>query len=113
MSNCAKYMTTIRRELSNLIFYYSIVFNDLLGNYHDKNKYAKIVRDCLNSEWIRVGVGDIFGQQKPYTDYMVSVCSPKVPQKDNVIDCGVFVCRYAYNWFLLKNETFSHGSIDR
>ena len=74
VSNCAKYMTTIRREFSNLIFYYSIVFNDSLGNYHDKNKYAKIVRDWLNSEWIQVGVGDIFGQQKPYTDDLISVC---------------------------------------
>ena len=33
--------------------------------------------------------------------------TPSIPYQDNGCDCGVFVCRYAYNLFQMRNNCFS------
>ena len=34
-----------------------------------------------------------------------------VPQQNNGTDCGVFVCRYAYNMMLMQNYKFTQHTI--
>jgi Ulp1 family protease len=35
-----------------------------------------------------------------------------VPRQRNNSDCGVFVCRYAYNLYLMSNQVFSLSGIE-
>ena len=35
-----------------------------------------------------------------------------MPQQNNTCDCGVYVCRYAYNMYLMRNRTFTKSDID-
>ena len=34
-----------------------------------------------------------------------------MPQQNNTCDCGVYVCRYAYNMYLMRNRTFTKSDI--
>ena len=35
-----------------------------------------------------------------------------MPQQNITCDCGVYVCRYAYNMYLVRNRTFTKSDID-
>ena len=34
-----------------------------------------------------------------------------VPRQENCCDCGIFVCRYAYNLYIMRNQTFSYSGV--
>uniref|UniRef100_A0A7S2AA63 Ubiquitin-like protease family profile domain-containing protein n=1 Tax=Trieres chinensis TaxID=1514140 RepID=A0A7S2AA63_TRICV len=81
-----------------------ILFFDSL-KAHRKSKVASKVRGWLNSEAMRLGK---FGSEdKPFSVSSMKVYDPKIPYQDNSWDCGVFVCRYAYSLFLLREENFN------
>jgi Ulp1 family protease len=33
--------------------------------------------------------------------------------QDNTVDCGVFVCRYAYNLYTMRNRTFPRSQLKK
>ena len=35
-----------------------------------------------------------------------------MPQNNNTCDCGVYVCRYTYNMYLMRNRSFTNSDID-
>ena len=35
-----------------------------------------------------------------------------MPEQKNSYDCGVYVCRYAYNMYLMRNRSFKKADID-
>merc|ERR1712194_416627 len=63
---------------------------------HNRGSYAKHIRKWLNCEWKRLGKAMLLR-------------SPKIPYQENGCDCGVFVCRYAYSLFLMRNDKFTWG----
>lgn len=67
---------------------------------HRKQKVAKKVREWLNSEWQRI-------QQAADTPFRLEsapLYDPKIPYQNNSWDCGVFVCKYAYSVFSMRNQ---------
>ena len=102
---------------------------------HNKYVYAKHIRQWLNSEHRRLGRGEVIGRTDPFTHDCIRVVSPKstyfnlfvllfttgsnllshlicqmyspVPYQENGCDCGVFVCRYAYNLYIMRHLRFT------
>jgi hypothetical protein len=37
----------------------------------------------------------------------------KVPYQENGCDCGVFVCRYAYNLYIMRDQVFSYFGLKK
>jgi hypothetical protein len=80
---------------------------------HRKNKVARSIYQWLNYEWKRLkkrGVGDSNSKQ-PFTPKLMPLLTPNIPYQDNGCDCGVFVCRYAYNLFQMRSNCFSQFDI--
>jgi len=74
-----------------------------------------LVREWLNSEWNRLGQGKIGTGRtnEPFRKSKMPSKSLAVPQQNNGCDCGVFVCRYAYNMVvLMRNQHFTWSDID-
>ena len=104
---------------------------------HSKNMYAKHTRKWLNFEWKRLGKGKVGGNIEPFYPNSMPSLSPKskafylfavilftclissdlylpfilVPYQANDCDGGVFVCRYAYNLFLMRHLKFTWEDI--
>lgn len=75
---------------------------------HQKNRIAKNIHGWLNFEWRRLKKGGGRGLPKlPFDKQSMPVFTPTIPYQDNGCDCGVFVCRYAYNLFQMRNNCFS------
>lgn len=75
---------------------------------HQKNRIAKNIHVWLNFEWRRLKKGGSKDLPKqPFDRTYMPVFTPTVPYQDNGCDCGVFVCRYAYNLFQMRNNCFS------
>jgi len=88
----------------------SILFLDSL-RMHNKNTYARHIRDWLNCEWKRLGKGKVGDRSAPFTKEGMTLTSPKIPYQENGCDCGVFVCRYAYNLFMMRHQKFTWKDI--
>lgn len=113
--------------------YPCILFFDSL-KAHRSNLVAKNVRKWLNSEWARLKAAESDAVFKLFSPQSMPVYSPKsksapralvsghrgsfltafmsVPYQDNSWDCGVFVCRYAYAMYLLRDKAFSLGDVN-
>lgn len=75
---------------------------------HQKNRIAKSIYGWLNFEWRRLKKRGGKGFPKiPFDKSGMPVFTPTIPYQDNGCDCGVFVCRYAYNLFQMRNNCFS------
>jgi hypothetical protein len=74
---------------------------------HRKNKIARSIYEWLNFEWKRLKKRGKAPDQ-PFTSEYMPVLTPKIPYQENGCDCGVFVCRYAYNLFQMRSKCFSH-----
>jgi len=86
-----------------------ILFLDSL-KMHSKHNYAKHIRKWLNFQWKRLGKGKVHGVT-PFRDDTMRLKSPKIPYQENGCDCGVFVCRYAYNLYKMKHLKFTWDDI--
>jgi len=84
-----------------------LLFLDSL-KMHQKNKIARNIYGWLNFEWKRLKKrgGKDFPKQ-PFDKSQMPVLTPTIPYQDNGCDCGVFVCRYAYNLFQMRDNCFS------
>eukprot|EP00985_Skeletonema_marinoi_P016788 scaffold9065_cov239-Skeletonema_marinoi.AAC.1 len=81
-----------------------LLFLDSLS-MHRKNKIARSIYEWLNFEWKRLKKrGD---KPQPFKKDSMPVLTPHIPRQDNGCDCGVFVCRYAYNLFQMRSNRFS------
>ena len=104
---------------------------------HQKQTYAKLIRQWLNCEWKRLGKGKVGNSTVPFDNRNMPLLTPKskahilnycfrylflhhliacfpfvsVPYQDNGCDCGVFVCRYAYNLYIMRNMDFTLNDI--
>ena len=102
-----------------------ILFFDSL-KAHGSRSVGNKVRKWLTSEWQR-RQQDTFSFSEsnlpvitPKSTYCYSLRNPcahdaclslsSVPEQTNGCDCGVFVCRYAYAMYLMRNETFTYES---
>ena len=115
-----------------LFVLYSILFFDSL-KMHSKNVYAKHIRKWLNYEWERLGrVNHPFDAKRLplvspksrfcficlfhsiilsrtffFSHLLSMTLLVPVPYQDNGYDCGIFVCRYAYNLYVMRHLRFS------
>ena len=114
---------------------YSILFLDSL-KMHSKNTYARHIRSWLNCEWKRLGHGKkpIFDTESLplvsprsrflspfpfdnmscrifsfFSSLLTMISLIPVPYQDNGCDCGIFVCRYAYNLYIMRHQKFTCG----
>ena len=79
---------------------------DSLGNstIHDGKDIGWAIRNVLNSEWQRHYNTTLDRTSRPFTHRCLPLLTPKVVRQDNGFDCGMFVCRYAFNCIqLIKN----------
>ena len=76
---------------------------------HQKQRIASDIYKWLNFEWKRLKKGKVNGySSRVFGTQTMPLLTPKIPYQDNGCDCGVFVCRYAYNLFqMCNNYTFS------
>eukprot|EP00804_Cyclotella_cryptica_P023147 CCRYP_000358-RA/>CCRYP_000358-RA protein AED:0.01 eAED:0.01 QI:1097/1/1/1/0.75/0.66/9/214/1028 len=87
-----------------------ILFLDSL-RMHRKERVAKRMREWLNFEWNR-SMKDTEGfRPDPFSREQMKLVTPKVPYQENGCDCGVFVCRYAYNLYTMRSEKFTRSGI--
>jgi len=89
-----------------------ILFLDSL-KAHRKARVANKVRNWLNHEAKRLGkFTELFQVRDPklFNKNTMEVIDPKVPYQDNSWDCGVFVCRYAYALYLMRNRRITYGA---
>eukprot|EP00563_Minutocellus_polymorphus_P004411 CAMPEP_0181044106 /NCGR_PEP_ID=MMETSP1070-20121207/13080_1 /TAXON_ID=265543 /ORGANISM="Minutocellus polymorphus, Strain NH13" /LENGTH=1161 /DNA_ID=CAMNT_0023122511 /DNA_START=127 /DNA_END=3612 /DNA_ORIENTATION=+ len=87
-----------------------ILFLDSL-KAHRKARVATKVRNWLNHEAKRLGkFTELFEAKNPklFNKETMEVIDPKVPYQDNSWDCGVFVCRYAYALYLMRNKQITY-----
>jgi hypothetical protein len=101
-------------------------------------KVARQLRQWLNFEWNRSMNDEAGFEKNPFTENKMALVAPRgecvclclclvrlirpvnqislqlllVPYQDNGCDCGVFVCRYAYNLYLMRNQIFSFADIE-
>lgn len=81
-----------------------ILFLDSL-KAHQKTQVAHRIRQWLNSEWQRLHKSSSI--PNPFQSKTMPVIDPKIPYQNNSWDCGVFVCRYAFALYKLRNISFS------
>mmetsp|Transcript_10341 Transcript_10341/g.17114 ORF Transcript_10341/g.17114 Transcript_10341/m.17114 type:complete len:334 (-) Transcript_10341:57-1058(-) len=81
-----------------------LLFLDSL-NMHQKRKVAKKIYEWLNFEWKRLKKSSDKDFRQPFYRESMPLFTPKIPYQDNGCDCGVFVCRYAFNLFQMRNES--------
>eukprot|EP00531_Pseudo-nitzschia_arenysensis_P017418 CAMPEP_0116119764 /NCGR_PEP_ID=MMETSP0329-20121206/2819_1 /TAXON_ID=697910 /ORGANISM="Pseudo-nitzschia arenysensis, Strain B593" /LENGTH=1105 /DNA_ID=CAMNT_0003613495 /DNA_START=267 /DNA_END=3584 /DNA_ORIENTATION=+ len=79
-----------------------VLFFDSL-NMHQKTRVHRHVMNWLNSEWQRKNNPE----EKPFNKQTFKIYDPQVPRQNNGSDCGVFVCRYAFAMFQLRDRKFS------
>lgn len=75
---------------------------------HKKVKMWKVIQQWLNAEAKRLGKFQRLGKIEPFNTQSLPIVDPKVPRQDNSWDCGVFVCRYAFNILRLLRMPFAH-----
>ena len=65
----------------------------------EKEDYQKYIYEWLNYTWkfLRKPVGTKFDKNS------MKVYTPLVPTQENGYDCGIYVCRYMYAFFRLKD----------
>lgn len=90
-----------------------MIFMDSL-RMHNKKIVARHVRKWLNSEWQRVSTENLDENspsivKEPFRGDSFRMFCPKVPLQNNTWDCGVFVCRYAYAIYELRQKEFTYG----
>eukprot|EP00934_Nitzschia_sp_Nitz4_P002048 Nitzschia sp. Nitz4//scaffold80_size88189//71589//78338//NITZ4_005093-RA/size88189-processed-gene-0.64-mRNA-1//1//CDS//3329558648//2048//frame0 len=85
-----------------------MIFLDSL-RMHNKKKVGANIRCWLNNEWRRAQkkLTGFDVDEKPFQQDYFRMFNPKVPYQDNTWDCGVFVCRYAYALYELRNRNFT------
>jgi len=83
-----------------------ILFFDSL-KMHQKERVAFNIRKWLNYEWNRVAKNKKKNMKRIFDKWTMRLFTPKIPYQTNSCDCGVFVCRYAYGLYLLRNQTFT------
>lgn len=83
----------------------SLLFLDSL-KMHRKKKIARSIYEWLNFEWKRLKKRGV-KVPNPFNEGNMLLLTPKIPYQENGCDCGVFVCRYAYNLFQMRNNCFS------
>ena len=72
---------------------------------HRKKRIASDIYKWLNFEWNRLEKGNVNGDSpRVFRAQTMPLLTPKIPYQDNGCDCGVFVCRYAYNLFQMRNK---------
>ncbi len=72
---------------------------------HRKKRIASDIYKWLNFEWNRLEKGNVNGDPpRVFRTQTMPLLTPKIPYQDNGCDCGVFVCRYAYNLFQMRND---------
>ena len=72
---------------------------------HRKKRIASDIYKWLNFEWKRLEKGNVDGEEERiFQTRTMPLLTPKIPYQDNGCDCGVFVCRYAYNLFQMRNN---------
>lgn len=71
------------------------------------NGYAAFIYKWLNFELQRHEEGHAF----LFSSKTMPVLAPDIPKQDNGYDCGVFVCRYAYNLLQMRGECFSRSDL--
>eukprot|EP00536_Pseudo-nitzschia_multiseries_P008300 jgi/Psemu1/257073/estExt_Genewise1Plus.C_2090059 len=80
-----------------------MLFFDSL-NMHRKDLVRKYLEKWLNYEWKRMKDPDL----EPFNKHTCQIYDPQVPRQNNGSDCGVFVCRYAFAMFQLRELKFSY-----
>ena len=114
----------------------SVLFLDSL-KIHSANKYFRHICEWLNSEWKREKMPRVGGREAPFRHNDdgggIPLSTPKseslssfpisspylgskqlcvsVPYQKNGCDCGVFVCRYAYNLYLMQHFCFTFTDV--
>lgn len=72
---------------------------------HRKKRIASDIYKWLNFEWNRLEKGNVNGDSpRVFRTQTMPLLTPKIPYQDNGCDCGVFVCRYAYNLFQMRSN---------
>eukprot|EP00980_Cylindrotheca_fusiformis_P010725 scaffold2403_cov87-Cylindrotheca_fusiformis.AAC.3 len=97
-----------------------LIFMDSL-NLHKKATVRRKVEAWLNSEYSRIHPDEEVRVQPAairatnlhpaITQYHLLLPPCSVPKQNNTWDCGVFVCRYAYAVFHLRNRSFTYGAL--
>jgi Ulp1 family protease len=79
---------------------------DSLKEYHNSEGIARCIRQWLNSEWRCNEDGEDVGEI--FTKKTMQLSKPDVPQQPDAYNCGYYVCRFMYNMFRLRQNTFSY-----
>ena len=82
---------------------------DSLG-MHDSRKIMGVVMEWLESEYKRIFPDSLPAKKKKYYD---TILLPAIPLQNNAWDCGVFVYRYANEFFLERNNMMSSKDLKK
>lgn len=104
--NCDK-INKRTEKLSPLDEVPCLLFFDSL-KAHRKQRVANKIRKWLKFEANRL---NITVNDEAFAALSLPIVAPDVPYQDNSWDCGVFVCRFAYGLYLLRNEKFIYEDL--
>lgn len=91
-------------------FFYSLLLLDSYDLHLKRmNGFAAHIYKWLNYELQNNRDGDVFST---FSRNTMPVLAPDIPKQDNAYDCGVFVCRYAYNLLQMRDECFSRSDLN-
>lgn len=83
---------------------------DSIAGAHDGAKYHSLILDWLNLEAGKnavAGNGEVVISAKS-----MPLFTPDVPQQDGGVDCGVYVCMFAYHLYYSRHTKFEfHGNL--
>jgi Ulp1 family protease len=85
-----------------------LLFFDSL-KFHEKDRVGEFVRRWLNSEW--KGLYPEQTTDAPFTSTSMEVFDPEIPYQINKVDCGVYVCRYAYAMYRMRERPFTYADV--
>jgi len=86
--------------------------------YHHTVTLIRIILEYVEQHWRKGREWKERGKQSPkyvkgalFSRNSIPLINPVVPQQKNTCDCGVFVCRYAYNLYVMRHTTFTQNDI--
>ena len=82
-----------------------ILYFDPIPNQHNAERNSQLIRTWLNDHW----AFRLYPKKKPFTEATYPLYKPTVPTQLNQTDCGVFVCRYIFALYKLRDRIFSYA----